>query len=90
MKTLLLVTNSIGIILLKIQLQRWILHDNSALTPAFLTDLICQMWYVNGEMYFFFFKVPVLPAMDQNPAAVEKVETQSSLLGEQKKKKTLT
>lgn len=29
--------------------------------------------------------------MDQNPAAVEKVETQSSLLGEQKKKKeTLT
>lgn len=44
------------------------------------------MWYVNGEM-FFFLKLTALPAMNQNPAAVEKVETESSLSGEQKKEK---
>lgn len=39
---------------------------------------------------FLFLKIPVLPAMNQNPAAMERVETESSLLGEQKKRKKNT
>jgi len=35
----------------------------------------------------FFLMLTVEAAMNRNPAAVEKVETESSLLGEQKKKK---
>lgn len=38
-----------------------------------------------------FERLPVQPAMNQNPAAVEKVETESSLLREQKQiKNTFT
>lgn len=36
--------------------------------------LIRHIWYINGKTVQ---KVPVLPAMNQNPAAVEKVETES-------------